>query len=103
MSYETGAVNRAKNLGSLLDLATACETTQDAARMLSEYRQENKHASENIGYMLGYLGAEERARLYRLFEGCNHPIFGPGFGRGHDPTPEEAFEAGKSFCAEHGL
>jgi len=38
---------------------------------------------------------ETRTKLYGWLEECNHPIFGPGFGRGNDSTPDEAFEDGK--------
>ena len=49
-------------------------------------------AGSNIGYLMGYYGAEERQRVYDLFSAFNvsHPIFGRV-----EPTPGAAVEAGK--------
>lgn len=48
-------------------------------------------AASNIGYLMGYYGAEERQRVYGLFSAFEvaHPIFGT-----YEPTPTEAFAAG---------
>ena len=81
-------------MGDLMDAITKIKTKAEADEFMAVYAKENEHAAANIGYMLGYLDKASRERLYQLFEGCTHPVFGHGFGRGEDPTPEEAFEAG---------
>lgn len=45
----------------------------------------------NLGYYAGYYDAETMRRVNRLFK-TSHPIFGSS-----RPTPEEAFETGKSI------
>lgn len=47
----------------------------------------------NLGYYAGYGDSKQRARVERMF-GCAHPIFGAIVEKG-EPTPEEAFEAGR--------
>lgn len=41
--------------------------------------------------------ATTRSKVARLYGPlmATHPVFGEGFGRGSDPTPEGAFEAGR--------
>ena len=83
-------------IGQLLDACCSCETREDAESLLKAYRTIcPDHAASNIGYILGYLGSEDRERLYALFSECNHPVFGGGFGRGKDVSPEEALEMGR--------
>lgn len=53
-----------------------------------------KLVNGNLGYMLGYYDQETRERWYRVLDSVSHPVFGHTFGRGSDPTPKEAFEAG---------
>ena len=55
----------------------------------------------NIGYYMGYYDSEPRDRVARLYGPtmATHPIFGEGFGRGNDPTPEQAFEAGRKAAS----
>ena len=48
----------------------------------------------NIGYFAGYYDSKTAARVYRLY-GFGHPIFGTT-----QPTPDEAFEAGKRMAIE---
>lgn len=55
-------------------------------------------AGENIGYLMGYYGEDERQRVYSLFSQASHPIFGRFE---NSPTPDEAFEAGVQFAEEH--
>ena len=82
-------------IGDVLRAATSCQTPEDAESLLAVLKAENpEHAESNLGYMLGYCGLRERERLYKLFASCNHPVFGSGFGRGNDPTTEEALNAG---------
>lgn len=76
MSYN-GMPER-QTIGTLLDTALACETKDEAARMLADYRLENpEHADQNLGYIFGYVEPPaRRAALYALFEGITHPVFG---------------------------
>jgi len=46
----------------------------------------------NLGYYAGYYDSETMARVNRLFK-TTHPIFGDT-----NPTPAEAFEAGKKMA-----
>lgn len=55
-------------------------------------------AGSNIGYLMGYYSPEERQRVYGLFPQASHPIFGHDFGRGYEPTAEEAFTAGQRYA-----
>ncbi len=85
-------------IGDLLTACAKCKTERDADDVLRKAQEDNpNHAAENIGYILGYLESNERDRLYPLFPTCNHPIFGKGFGRGENPSPEEAFTKGKEL------
>jgi hypothetical protein len=51
-------------------------------------------ARKNVGYILGYYGDETQKLWYSALPDVSHPIFGHGFGRGKNPTPEEAFKIG---------
>jgi hypothetical protein len=88
-------------IGQIGDAACALTTPEEAAEFLAAYKAVNQHAEANIGYLMGYYGDEERSRVYRLMDQAGkvvvHPVFGARFGRGQDPTPEEAFEAGKKL------
>ena len=76
---------RGMAIGSVSDLLTAacsCQTSEDAASLLSTYAKAQREAGyaesvarQNLGYALGYLGNEDRTRLYSLFN-LRHPIFG---------------------------
>lgn len=48
-------------------------------------------AAANIGYLMGYYGADDRQRVYDLFS--EHSVAHPIFGR-EEPTPDEALDAG---------
>lgn len=98
-------ITRYGDLGSAL---CSLETEQDAAELWNAYieflsrptarlggRTPHEVAGSNIGYLMGYYGDEDRRRVYGLFPQASHPIFGHDFGRGADPTPEQAFEAGR--------
>lgn len=52
-------------------------------------------AASNIGYLMGYYSPEERQRVYGLFPGVAHPIFGRS-----EPTAAEAFAAGVAGASE---
>ena len=65
-------------------------------RITDNSREEcERVAKVNLGYWAGYYDAETQERVNRLFN-TEHPIFGKT-----QPTPEEAFEAGKRW-AEKG-
>jgi len=81
-------------MGDLMKAIQSVQTREDADALVTAYSAINENAPDNIGYMLGYLGAEERERVARLFTQCSHPVFGHNFGRGATPTAEAAFEAG---------
>lgn len=59
-------------------------------------------ARHNLGYILGYFGDETQKLWYGALPDVSHPIFGPSFGRGGNPTPEEAFNAGVEFAKNIG-
>ena len=52
---------------------------------------------QNLGYYAGYYDHETRLRVEELFS-CKHPVFGSA--ETSKPTPEEAFEMGKSLGAK---
>lgn len=56
--------------------------------------REREVARSNIGYILGYYSDETMRLWYANLPDVNHPVFGAGFGRGKDVTPEEAFKMG---------
>ena len=85
------------SMGDLMEIVLDIKTKEDAARILERYREFNpKFADQNLGYFFGYCDEETRKRLYGLFP-VSHPVFGSGFGRGKDPTPEEAFYKGRKI------
>lgn len=59
----------------LLDAVTSVTSREEAERFMAEYRAENEHAGENIGYIAGYCDAETARRIWDWF-GCAHPVFG---------------------------
>jgi hypothetical protein len=94
--------------GDLGDALCSLETEEDAAELWNTYieflsrptarlggKTPQEVAGSNIGYLMGYYGDGERRRVYALFPQASHPIFGHDFGRGADPTPAQAVEAGK--------
>lgn len=88
-----------ETIGDILRRCLKCTTVEEAVVFLKEYEEhvgDKDLAWKNLGYVFGYLDNEERERMYQLFP-VNHPFFGPGFGRGKDPTPQEAFDAGKKM------
>lgn len=87
------------NMGQIVELCLKCETKEDANELLRQYEKRfDNHiiARDNLGYMFGYYDSDTRKKLYALFP-VNHPIFGPEFGRGDDPSPEEAFKIGEKI------
>ena len=96
-------VKKAKSMGDILDLVQKVKTKEDADLFMQEYEKITdtpEIARINIGYGIGYFSREEMERLYPLFPGCNHPYFGPQFGRGYCPTPEESFRIGVRIGTE---
>jgi len=53
---------------------------------------------KNLGYFAGYYDHETRLRVEELFS-CKHPIFGSA--EAGKPTPEEAFEMGKTLATNN--
>lgn len=81
---------------SLIDLCLKCNTKEEAKQVLEQlenYCDTPKIARQNLGYIFGYCRKEEREKLYSLFS-VSHPVFGEGFGRGKDLSPEEYFKKG---------
>jgi hypothetical protein len=80
---------------------------EDIQRFVSEYEEwlvkngdasikgrERETARSNVGYILGYYSDETMKLWYANLPDVNHPVFGSGFGRGKEVTPEEAFAKG---------
>lgn len=65
---------------------------QEAQEFLAAYREFSKHADNNIGYGLGYLGHDQMVKGLRLFD-VRHPVFG-GADEAAEVTPAQAFKAG---------
>ena len=61
------------------------QTPEEAERIMKE----------NLGYYSGYYDTETMVRVHKLFN-CAHPIFGEIKSESDLPTPEEAFEMGKT-------
>jgi len=59
--------------------------------------REAEVARSNVGYILGYYSDATAKLWYGCLDNVNHPVFGPGFGRGVEITPEEAFNMGKKM------
>lgn len=57
------------------------------------------YTDTNLGYILGYFDAQTYERWFKLLPDVVHPFFGPKFGRGYNPTPKEAFDAGRNWAA----
>lgn len=76
-------------IGDLTDAMEECTTVEEAREFMSAYRTFTPHADVNIGYLTGYYGHTEAARLRDWFQ-VEHPIFGKT-----TPTVEQALEAGK--------
>jgi len=74
--------------GDLLAAVRACTSKEEAREFMSALRAEDQYADPNVGYLLGYLDREERAKLEDWCS-VSHPIFGCA-----QPTPKEAFRAG---------
>jgi hypothetical protein len=85
------------------DREEAQEYLRDYAAFIQKYLDKEPHpqgrtamqiAKINIGYFAGYYDSETSRRVQELFE-TEHPIFGKT-----EPTPEEAFMAGKDWHPE---
>ncbi len=62
--------------------------------------REIETARSNVGYILGYFDDAVQRKWYRALPEVSHPVFGYGFGRGYNPTPEEAFKMGQELGEE---
>ncbi len=90
------------SMGQIVELCLKCETKEDANELLRQYEKcfDNPTVARyNLGYMFGYFDPEDRKKLYSIFT-VDHPVFGHGFGRGRDPSPEEAFKTGEKIGNE---
>lgn len=89
---------KGKELRTIRDLMDRgidkCETQEEAQEFMQLYRADCEHADINIGYLSGYYGPTEMARIQDWF-GVVHPIFGK-----KTPTPEEAFAAGERMARQ---
>lgn len=69
------------DIGELIDIFLKCETEEDASEVLGQYEKycdTTVIARENLGYIFGYAGEENRKKLYSMFP-VTHPIFGREF------------------------
>lgn len=84
------------DIGGIIGLCLRCKDKEEAKKVLEQYERycaTPEIAHSNLGYIFGYCDGEDRKKLYSLFS-VDHPIFGREFGRGHDPSPEEAYRIG---------
>jgi hypothetical protein len=76
-------------VGKVCTALQSLKTQDEADEFMAGMREEGpEHADANIGYIIGYLGAEDRLRLYELLK-VKHPIFGD-----QEPSPEEVLAMG---------
>ena len=77
------------------------EIRQAYQAMIDDSNGDVALVNQNLGYILGYYNnVELRDRWYRLLDNVVHPVFGRGFGRGLQISPEEAFEKGRLLASE---
>lgn len=80
-------------VGKVCTALSSLQTKEEADEFMAGMRAEGpEHADANIGYIIGYLGAEDRIRLYSLLK-VEHPIFGD-----QEPSPEECLELGRNMA-----
>lgn len=87
------------DIGGIIGLCLKCENETDAKKVLTQYEKycdTPEIAHKNLGYIFGYCNSKDRMKLYSLFP-VDHPVFGKEFGRGSDPTPQEAFAMAKKL------
>jgi hypothetical protein len=78
-----------KTIGDLMYKGiNKCESPEEAQEFMRQYKLDNPHADENIGYLSGYYSSQEADRIRDWFK-VQHPIFGLS-----SPSPEEAFAKG---------
>ena len=90
------------DIGGIIGLCLKCRNEIDAKKVLEQYEKycdTPEIAHKNLGYIFGYCNSTDRKKLYSLFP-VDHPVFKKEFGRGNDPTPQEAFEMGKKLLKE---
>jgi hypothetical protein len=90
-------------IGDVGRAVCSCTLYSEAESFLREYvkhinaddpNERLRIAKSNIGYLAGYYSVETRNRIFNLFS-TEHPIFGT-----KDPTPKDAFEAGKIIASK---
>lgn len=75
------------------DALGTIDSMHEGACFMELVRAENPSADRDIGYLIGYLSAQDRGRLYALLN-LEHPFFGT-----RDVSAEEAFQMGQEFAA----
>lgn len=80
-------------IGQLFDVVVDIPTREEAQAFMAAYRATTEYADANIGYLSGYCGSEEMARIQDWF-GVAHPIFGRA-----TPTPAQAVAAGRAVAS----
>lgn len=85
-----------KTIGEVFNAAMKVKDAAEAKEFVDTYVAcgiKRDVALSNLGYFAGYYGEKERRFVDKMF-GAQHPIFGNNF----NPTPTEAFEAGKKLA-----
>lgn len=78
--------------GEIIEEALAIADPEERERFVAEFRRTGgPYALQNVGYCAGYYDRRIADRIFTIF-GTAHPIFGT-----HEPTAEEAFEAGRQM------
>jgi len=71
------------SISDIISACLKCETIKQASELQKQfeaYCDTPQIARRNLGYIFGYTDAENREKLYKLFN-VSHPIFGASFGR----------------------
>ncbi len=78
--------------GDYCDALGTINSMHEGACFMELARVGNPSADRDIGYLIGYLSAQDRGRLYALLN-IEHPFFGT-----RDVSAEEAFQLGQKFA-----
>lgn len=97
-----------RTIGDMMTAAAACATEEQAQELVRDevdsmvaeqplllQEEARSLVMKNIGYLAGYFGREEAARILRLF-GTRHPYFGAI--EDWPRTPEEMLEMGRKVA-----
>lgn len=80
---------------AIYEIADVEERQRTADTFMEQYRAENEHADENIGYLTGYFGRGTMVAMLRLFKTA-HPVFGPP-ALADTVTQEGAYASGQAI------